>query len=454
MVISLFKSEALSYLKRILMQTVSTDAKLRAYQVESLSMRIAIITGEFPKVSETFVMHHINGLLKLGHEVDVYAEYRSRGADFARDDLLAADLQGRTSYIDMPSLRTGKRLLSAPYRIAYCGTHVPRLTLDALNPMRFGRKAVDFSQVNRLYGLARIDRNRQYDVIHAHFGMVGDHFRFAGALWEAPIVVSFHGFDVSMWPREHGSDCYTRLFKVASALAVNSDNTRKRVIDLGCPPHKIEKLYPSWDMASFSYTDHQRDEGTPMRVLTVARLVEKKGVEDAVAAIALVKKSHPNVRYDVVGDGPLRPRIETLIDTLDLREAVTLHGAQSRDYVRRMMEDAHVFLLPSVTSRTGDEEGLGVVLLEAQSTGLPVVATMHGPFPEVVIHGETGFLAPEHASEQLAHWLVFLIEHPQTASQMGRAAREHVERNFAPDQIDAHCVDLYERVIDEFRAHR
>ncbi len=417
-------------------------------------MRIATITGEFPKVSETFVMHHINGLLKLGHEVDVYAEYRSRGADFARDDLLAADLQGRTSYIDMPSLRNGKRLLSAPYRIAYCGTHVPRLTLDALNPMQFGRKAVDLSQANRLYGLARIDRTRQYDVVHAHFGMVGDRFRFVKDLWRAPLVVSFHGFDVTGWPKTQGHNCYAQLFEIASAFVVNSEHLRGRALGLGCPPDKIVKIPETWDITNFPYAVHQREEGKAMRVLTVARLVEKKGVEDALAAIALVRKTHPDVHYDVVGDGPLHARIEALIDALDLRETVTLHGAQSSAYVRHMMDDAHVFLLPSVTARSGDEEGLPVVLLEAQAAGLPIVSTLHAGIPEEVVHGETGFLVPEHAPEELARWLVYLIEHPQAASEMSGAARTHVAHNFAPERIDAKFVDVYDQVIADTKLSR
>ena len=190
-----------------------------------------------------------------------------------------------------------------------------------------------------------------------------------------------------------------------------------------------------------------------MRVLTVARLVEKKGVEDALAAIALVRKTHPDVHYDVVGDGPLRARIEAHIDALDLRETVTLHGAQSSAYVRHMMDDAHVFLLPSVTARSGDEEGLPVVLLEAQAAGLPIVSTLHAGIPEEVVHGETGFLVPEHTPEQLAHWLVYLANNPQAAAQMGQTAHDHVERNFAPEHIDARFIDVYERVIDGFHAY-
>ncbi|HEU5347584.1 MAG TPA: glycosyltransferase [Ktedonobacterales bacterium] len=416
-------------------------------------MRTAIIAGEFPKVSETFVLHHINGLLRRGLDVDVFSEFRPRGSEFAHDDALAASMLARTSYVDLPSLKSGKRLLTAPQRVAYCARVAPRLTLDMLNPAQFGRYAIGLSQVNRLYALAQA--RRPYDVIHAHFGMVGDRFRFASALWHAPLVVSFHGYDVNIWPQQHGRDCYDRLFKAAAAITANSENTRKRIIELGCPPDKVDKVYPAWDMANFPFTVHGRDEEQPMRVLTVARLVEIKGVEDGIKAMALLRKANSNVHYDVVGDGPLREQLQALIDSLDLREIVTLHGARPRDYVQRMMQDAHVFLLSSAKTQVGAQEGFGVVLLEAQAAGLPVVATEHGAFPEVVVHGETGFLAPEHSPEQLAHWLAFLMEHPQTAMQMGRVAREHVERNFAPADIDARCVQLYQHVIATYReAHR
>lgn len=410
-------------------------------------MRIAVITGEFPKVSETFVLNHINGILQLGHEVDIYAEYRPRGSDYARDDALAASMERRTTYIDMPSLRNGKRLLTAPQRIASCGRATPRLALSSLNPARFGRHAFDLSQLNRLYTLARLDHSQRYDVVHVHFGMVGDRFRFVKELWGAPLVVSFHGFDVTGWPKTQGRNCYIPLFEAASAFVVNSEHLRRRALALGCPPHKIVKIPEKWDMKNFPYTVHQREEGQPLRVLTVARLVEKKGVEDAIAAIALVRQTHPDVHYDIVGDGPLRSQIEALIDHLDLHETVALHGAQSSEYVRHMMNDAHVFLLPSVTSRTGDEEGLPVVLLEAQGAGLPVVSTLHAGIPEEVVHGETGFLAPEHAPEQLAHWLMYLADNSQAAADMGGAGRKHMERNFASERIDASFVDMYERVI-------
>ncbi len=414
------------------------------------AVRVAVISGVFPKVSETFVLRHVTGLLELGHGVDIYSDFRPHGSDFPKSDAVAAAMEARTTYMDVPSLKTGKRFLTAPRRLIHCARTNPELTLAALNPLQFGIRSLTLSQLHRLYILMRSPA--RYDVVHAHFGMVGDRFRFTSALWDVPLVVGFHGFDYSVWPRQRGPDCFRRLFELATTIVVNSEHTRQRVHDLGCPPAKVAKVYASWDLESFVYRDHPRGAGQPLRVLTVGRLVEKKGIDDGIRAIAHMCKVVPDVQYDIVGEGPQRVRLEALIDDLGVREKVRLHGAQPSAYVTRMMADAHAFLLPSVTASSGDEEGLGVVLLEAQASGLPVVATTHGPFPEVVLEGETGFLVPEHAPTMLAQRLLYLFERPEVALAMGAAGRRHVETRFHPRSISLQCIAVYEAAIKAYRS--
>lgn len=413
-------------------------------------MRIALISGVFPKVSETFVVRHVTDLLERGHTIDIFSDFRPVGDEFPAHDPLAEAMRDRTIYMDVPSLKCGRRLMSAPYRLARCAQVAPRLTAASLNPSEYGLRALSLSQMNRLYTLAR--ERRRYDIIHAHFGMVGDRFRFTSALWDAPLAVSFHGFDYSVWPRTHGKHCYRRLFQIAARVVVNSENTRRRIEALGCPPEKIVRIAPYWDMASFPYRPHARREGEPFRALSVARLVDKKGLDDAVRAIALVRSAYPDVRYDIIGEGPLRANLNTLVHHLGLDACVTFHGAQSGAYVRRMMDSAHAFLLPSRRTKTGDEEGFGVALLEAQSAGLPVIATRHGAFPEVVAHGETGFLAPERAPEQLARYVIEVIERPDAAMAIGRAGRKRVEERFSPADISRQIDALYQGMIAERQA--
>ena len=412
-------------------------------------MRVAMISGVFPKVSETFVLRHITDLRARGHTVDIYSDYRPRGDEFPANDALAVEMRARTIYMDVPSLWSGRRLLSAPLRLTRCASVTPQLTAASLNPAEYGWQALSLSQMNRLYTFAR--EQRRYDIIHAHFGMVGDRFRFVSALWDAPLAVSFHGFDYSEWPLTHGEDCYRRLFQIAARIVVNSENTRRRVEALGCPPEKIVRITPYWDMSGFPYSPQERLPGEPFRALSVARLIDIKGIDDGIQAIALAHRAHPEIEihYDIVGAGPLRAKLETLIHRLGLDAVVNLHGAQNSATVSQMMTGANAFLLPSRKTATGAEEGFGVTLLEAQSSGLPVIATQHGAFPEVVAHGETGFLAPERSPDLLARYLCELIEKPELARQMGAMGRERVAERFAPTGITDQYETLYQRMIDE-----
>jgi len=361
-------------------------------------------------------------------------------------------LLDRTIYVETPPLRSGKRLVTAPARVAVCFRRAPRLALDVLNPVAYGRTAISLSALHRLYRLTQAPG--RYDMLHAHFGMVGNRFRFAGALWGAPFIVSFHGSDYSVWPRIHGTGCYRRLFASADAITANSEHTRWRLVQLGCPAEKIHTVYSAWDMEAFAFAEHPRQPTDLMRVLTVGRLVEKKGIEYAIRAVALARESHPHIRYDIIGEGVLRARLERLIAALGLGEHVILHGARTSAEVRQMMAVAHAFLLPSVTAADGDEEGQGVALVEAQATGLPVLATQHGPFPEVVGDGVTGFLVPERDHRALAERLISLIEHPEIATEMGRCGRRRVEERFDSRMLDRQVMATYEWAIEQFRQSR
>ncbi|MEO7685210.1 MAG: glycosyltransferase [Gemmatimonadaceae bacterium] len=123
--------------------------------------------------------------------------------------------------------------------------------------------------------------------------------------------------------------------------------------------------------------------------------VEKKGFEYSIRAVARVRDVGPGLRYDIVGDGPLHQQLENLIRELGVERKVFLHGSQTGEVVQRMMAEAHLFVLASVTAANGDQEGTPVSLLEAQASGLPVLSTWHSGIPEVVLHEQTGFLVAE-----------------------------------------------------------
>jgi colanic acid/amylovoran biosynthesis glycosyltransferase len=288
-------------------------------------------------------------------------------------------------------------------------------------------------------------------VLHAHFGPIGNSFRFARELWQAPLVVSFHGYDFCTLPRQQGAGMYHRLFEAADAVTVNSEFTRGRVRVLGCPNEKLRMLPVGLDLGKFPFLERHQKENEPVRIVTVARLVEIKGHEYVLRALARLQASHSQVRYDIVGEGPLRKKIESLVTSLGLQDVVTLHGARDGAFIEDLMAHAHLGLLASVNIE-GDAEGQGLFLQEAQACGLPVIATEHGALPEGLLPERSGFLVPERDVDALAERLEFLIARPGMWPEMGRAGQAFVDKRYDIHELNERLVTIYNEAVQGFRA--
>jgi colanic acid/amylovoran biosynthesis glycosyltransferase len=428
-------------------------------------LRIAMFVGAFPVPSETFILRQIVGLLDLGHDVDLYADTCGDVAG-SHPEVERYRLLERTTFMDLPPecapwelpawpedgetwlpgasrpIPNRERLSRAETIKARCLERTPVLTEQVLSEAHYGYRARSLSALHRLDRLSALDR--RYDVLHAHFGPVGECFRFARQLWKAPLVISFHGYDFSTVPRREGRDCYARLFGDADLITVNSDYTRAEVQKLGCPETKLCKLPVGFDPGAFEFKE--RWAAGPIRLLTVARLVEIKGHEFCLRAIAEARRRHPELCYDIVGDGPQRKKLEALTDELKLRDIVTFHGTQLGPALKPLLDAAHLFALCSV-SVEGDREGQGLALLEAQACGLPVIATRHGALPEGMVDGQSGWLVPERDVSALAGRIGFALDHADEWPAMGRAGRRFVEERFDIRELNRQLVSHYEAAM-------
>jgi len=434
----------------------------------SRPLRIAFLLGSFPVVSETFILRQITGLLNLGHDVRIFANARPEAGTPVHPEVTKYNLLDRTSYVEGPAvsifwelpvwplsgetwspgatkpMANWRRFVAALPSFARCLCHAPALTRQLLVADEYRYQAASFSGVYRLATLCR--EAAGFDVLHAHFGPAGNSFRFARELWNAPFVVSFHGYDFSTLPRKEGATMYEKMFRVVDVITVNSDFTRTRVEQLGCPAARLRKLPVGFDLSEFPFAERVRRADEPVRLLTVARLVEIKGHEFALRAVAKVREEGADLRYDIIGDGPLRGKLEQLIGELNLKNCVTLHGARDGTFVRGLMREAHLALLGSV-SIEGDQEGQGLFLQEAQACGLPVVATQHGALPEGMLPDESGFLVPERDVDALAERLNFLATHTELWPGMGRNGRAFVEGRYDIQKLNRELTALYEAAI-------
>jgi colanic acid/amylovoran biosynthesis glycosyltransferase len=283
-------------------------------------------------------------------------------------------------------------------------------------------------------------------VLLCHFGPNGARMvelREAG-LVQGRIATVFHGYDVSRHVARAGAAAYRELFERGDLFLPVSDYWRRRLVELGCPAERTVVHRMGIDLAKFPFTARRlAAPGEPVRLLTVARLVEKKGVEYAIRAVAALRREcGVPLRYQVIGGGPLRAPLERLVQELGVGDVVTLTGERDQDAVSRAMREAHVLLAPSVTASDGDMEGIPVVLMEAMASGLPVVSTRHSGIPELVAHDVSGLLVPERDVEALTAALRRMTGHPEQWAAMGRAGRDVVAREYDVGVLNARLEGL------------
>lgn len=403
-------------------------------------MRIAFIVGAFPVLSETFILNQITGLLDRGHQVDIFALARP-AAGPVHPDFERYGLHERTCYVEVTPGRA--RRLGLAVQTAVRALRARRLPpFRALNPFRFGRAALNLSHFT---GCSPFISRPDYDVIHSHFGPSGlfaQLLRSVDAL-RGPLITTFHGYDISSYLREHGASVYADLFRNGEVFTCSSDYIRNRLVAAGCDARKIIRFKLGTDLAKFRFRERRPGANGQIRILTVARLTEKKGFEYAIPAVAEILPAFPNARYDIVGDGHLRGRLLRLIEGLGAGSRIRLLGWMNEAEVRQVFADSHLFLLASVEGPNGDVEGQGLVLQEAQAMGLPVICTRHNGFPESILDERSGFLVPERDSNALAATLRLALSQPERWPELGRTGHEYVAREYDLQKRNDALVELY-----------
>ncbi len=224
------------------------------------------------------------------------------------------------------------------------------------------------------------------DVSIAHFGPAGvtaAKLRELGVI-RGKIATIFHGIDISS--REvlnHYTPEYQQLFRRGDLMLPISDLWAGRLQKMGCPREKIAVSRMGVDMTCFSPRPVKAPT-TPLEIISVARLTQKKGLHVAIEACRRLKEQGVAFRYRILGIGPWYERLLTLIQQYQLEDVIEMPGFKPSHEVKAMLDDADVFLLPSVTGADGDMEGIPVALMEAMAVGIPVVSTLHSGIPELV----------------------------------------------------------------------
>ncbi len=408
-------------------------------------MHIAFIVNN---VAETFIINQITGLVDRGHSVDIYTD-RSLSEGSVHGDIEKYGLLDRTFFIEpaVPSSKKRRVREAAMQFLKHCPRHLGPL-LRSLNIVKYGRRA---ASLQVFFTLLPLLRDVTYDIIHSHFGPNGIKaalFRETGAL-KGKLVTTFHGYDVNFLPRIQGQDMYRTLFEKGDAFTYSSEFIKTKLEQLGGGGDKFLKLPNGVDLSRFPFRQRRSEAEKGVNILTVCRLVEVKGVEYALRAVSQIVNNCPTceIRYLIVGEGPLRQELEELAGNLGIDQYAHFLGQRNQESLAQLYGDADIFLFPSIVATDGTEEGQGIALLEAQATGLPIISTKTGGIPETAVDGETGFLVQQKDAAALADRLRFLIANPEVRWKMGQAGRKQVEVNYDIDKLNDRLVEIYERLV-------
>jgi glycosyltransferase involved in cell wall biosynthesis len=302
----------------------------------------------------------------------------------------------------------------------------------------------------------RLLGRRPPSLIHAHFGIEGVSALGLAMQLEIPLVTTFHGFDATL--KTHamlGSPAWFRypllrrkLAREGNLFLCASSFIRRKLLETGFPESRTHTHYIGVDCQTIR--PRADIEETPL-ILHVARLVEVKGTRYLLRAFATVARKYDRVQLLIIGDGPLRRQLHALTTSLGMRDRVEFLGAVPHGAVLSWMRKAAMLVLPGIRTATGREEGLGMVLLEAAATGLPIVGSRVGGISECMIEGKTGFLVPERDEDALARRMEELLEDPDRRHRMGAAGRALVEDRFDIDRQTAVLENFYDSVLGRLR---
>lgn len=407
--------------------------------------RIGYVLKRFPRLSETFVINEILALERLGFEIEIFSLLKP--PEEARHALLS-ELRAPVTYLPSGgNLGRIRMLRGLDARATTLAKMVDKNGGD-FDPLFAAKSGADIAALHlKAAALAYLAGQRRIDHFHAHFGSDATTAALlAGRLSGIGYSYTAHARDIYHTYSTPDADNAMRREKLEQArfTVTVSDYNRKRLTHLAPrAAHRIHRLYNGIDLSRFRPAPAYRRPGL---IVSIGRLIEKKGFADLIDACALMRDAGKPFRCRIIGDGPLRAELTSQIATLHLEDQIEMTGPVTQEQVIAMMREASVVTLACIVGQSGDRDGLPTVLLEAMALGLPVVTTTVSGGPEIVAFGETGLLVEPNDPAALAASIESLLEDEESAQRMGVAGRKRAERLFSLQQNAQTLAGYFERV--------
>jgi glycosyltransferase involved in cell wall biosynthesis len=406
--------------------------------------RVIYLVRSWPRLSQTFVLNEVLAVERRGIELDVFSLVRS---DETVVQPQLADVQAPVTYLDE---RTRRQRLAD---VAAVARREPR-RLAATAWYALGHRGLSagyatcstwrcfLHAVSVAADLTRSDATATPAThVHAHFAhdpaLVAV---FVHRLTGLPYSLTAHARDLYQIPAGNLAARTAAASAVVTCCAVNADYLDETLPVEGRPP--IQVVHHGVELDRFVPPVAPVSRPVPV-VVSVGRLVEKKGYDDLLRALAEVRATGHALRAEIYGDGPLRGELEQLRDQLGLDADVSFPGEHGRERILSALQGADVFALTPRVTDDGDRDGIPNVLVEAMACGRAVLTTVAGGVSELVSHERNGLLAAPRDVSSIAAGLIRLLEDASLRRRLGAEARRTVEADYDVDHAAATLAGIF-----------
>ncbi len=313
-------------------------------------MKVGFVVGTFPVVSETYIIDQVADLMDRGVDIEIFAFHEGDGRHVSQKyvDYRMAD---KVHYLDFPENKIKRAWASIPRIVRMCRS--PHALSRVFSRTHYGKDALSL----KMLFWASPFVGREVDMYHCHFGTIAERFAILREVLgiKKRFITTFYGQDASKVLNNHPNP-YPRLKKESSLILCMSEDMKQRLIGHGFDPERV-KVHPvSINTANYPFKIREPHSG-PAQIISVGRMVEKKGFSDLLNALAIVKNTEGvSFHCTLIGDGPLMPTLKSQASQLKLDNNLSFQGAQSVEEIIEAFETKDFFVQPSKTAPDGDME--------------------------------------------------------------------------------------------------
>lgn len=413
---------------------------------------LGYILKGYPRISETFISNEILRLEQLGFKLTLFSMRLPR-ENFTHDSV--KQIQAEVHYL--PTY-LGKQFFTLLF---------PNLLLALKRPRRYGQAlAIAFKRFRRTRKSAtfkhllqagflvnnHLGKGVEIDHLHGHFAHSPTSVTmFAATLSNMPFSFTAHAKDIYTSNKEQLREKIDNASFVVTCTGFNAEHLRSIAPESTTPIHRI---YHGIDTTLFSSSTPQVESKPPYRLLTVARITEKKGLPTIYQALAELKKRNISFQHVLIGDGDDREKTQALIDELDLRSHCQLLGTRTHQEVLQHFSKSDLFILGCQVARNGDRDGIPNVLVESLAMGVPALSTNVSAIPELIIDGATGRTVAPEDSSAMAEAIMELLQNQQLREKVSRSGQEFVKKNFDNLHLTAQLAELFTGYVGRGRKNQ